>query len=103
MDEPFSFVSKAGNALIKRDITIADPSECSIKLTLWNEASNVAGGIGDILMAKRVRVNDYQGALSVTYDRLNSEIQFEPKISGLEAVQQLKQWQSTAGALQGIK
>lgn len=58
--DPFSFTAKSGRDLVKRDLTIADPSDCSIKLTLWNEsAEQLTAGVGDIIMAKRVRVNDY--------------------------------------------
>lgn len=84
--DPFRFTSKKGSELVKRDITIADPSNCTVKLTLWNEQAENAPPVGSVVMAKRVRINDYQGQISVTYDRLHSEILEEPGISSLESV-----------------
>ena len=92
VNDTFSFTSKAGNPLVKRDLTIADQSDCSIKFTLWNAMAEEQYNVGEYIVAKRVKINDYQDTLSVMYDRQFSELAREPKISKEERVQDLKDW-----------
>lgn len=54
-------------------------------------------------MARRVKVNNYKGELSVNFDRNDSEILIETQISHLPQVHELKAWQESGGAMERIK
>lgn len=101
--DPFSFTSKAGRDLVKRDVFIADQSDHSIKMTLWNEVAQENFSVGECLVLKRMKISDFNDQLSLGFDRQYSEILREPKINGMERVQDLQNWQSSSGALEGLK
>lgn len=51
--------SKAGKALTKRDMTVADDSGASISLTLWDDKARAEYSVGDVLAVKGAKVSDY--------------------------------------------
>ncbi|XP_025017634.1 replication protein A 70 kDa DNA-binding subunit-like [Tetranychus urticae] len=67
----------------KRNIALIDDSESEIKLTLWNEkAKTFACEEGSVIMAKRLKVVDYNGknllALDVSNIKINPDIPESP-------------------------
>ena len=103
VQDTFSFTSKAGNDLVKREITIADQSDHSIRYTLWNDVANLQYTVGEYLVIKRVKINNYNDQLSLSHDRQYTEIQREPKINSMERVQDLMHWHQSSGALESLK
>jgi replication factor A1 len=53
--------------LTKRDVTLVDQSNSSVKLTMWGQLAEQFDGTGNpVLACKAVRVSDYQGEKSLS-------------------------------------
>jgi replication factor A1 len=75
----------------KRNIDLTDRSKRSVELTLWaNMAEEFEGDIGDVVVAKNVRVNDFQGNKSLNFATNLSVLEINPP--GVDGCKELKAW-----------
>eukprot|EP00667_Euglena_gracilis_P012717 EG_transcript_13077 len=98
--EPTTIVTKAGESLRKRVITIADQSEAQVELTLWQEsAENFRCSPGDVVALKNVRISDWSG-ISLSLSAQGSLVP-HPDI---DQARSLHQWLAgRGGSLDGIQ
>jgi len=63
--------SKAGKALVKRDLTLADTSGSTVVCTLWGEKADMEVEAGSVVAVKGAKVGDFGGrSLSTTSSSL---------------------------------
>ncbi|XP_044742853.1 replication protein A 70 kDa DNA-binding subunit [Chrysoperla carnea] len=73
------FNSRAGKALIKREIQLVDESQCSINLTLWGkEAEDFDGSSQPVIAIKGAKINEFMGSKSIS--GMSSPIRINPDI-----------------------
>jgi len=97
----FSFTSKEGRELVKREITIADDTAMSFSVTLWgNKAKkeNSAFEENPVISLKGVRVQEWNGGRSGSMLEVGSVV-FQPTTP---EAQKIQQWWSQGGSTQSL-
>jgi len=97
----FSFTSKEGRELVKREITIADDTAMSFSVTLWGQKAqkeNSAFEGNPVVGLKGVRVQEWNGGRSGSMLEVGS-IVFQPATPHAEKVQQ---WWTQGGSTQSL-
>lgn len=67
--EQQSFTSRTTSKEFKRrDLTLVDPSDTAVTLTIWNEdAVNFGGHVQPVILVKGGRINEFNGGLMELY------------------------------------
>jgi replication factor A1 len=98
-----SFTSKAGQELVKREITVADDTATSMVVTLWGdrakqEDSAFAGN--PLVVLKGVWIKEWNGGRSGSLQQESGDLVFD---SQLPEAQRVRQWWSEGGSSKEIK
>jgi hypothetical protein len=93
--EAVNFTSKAGNELTKKNVTVFDSSFATIEMTLWNEMAVRDSPLGTIMILKRMKITEFNGAMQLGFDRFSSEIMTGNTIVHNPEVQELTVWMKT--------
>jgi len=89
--EVSTIVTKAGESLKKRVLTLIDQSDAQVELTVWQDkAENLEATVGDLVAVKSARIGDWSG-ISLSLSSQGCVI-VNPDI---EQVQAVKQWLAT--------
>jgi ssDNA-binding replication factor A large subunit len=73
-EEASNFTSNAGNELTKKTVTVFDSSFATIEMTLWNEMAVRDYPPGTIMILKRMKITEFNGAMRLGFNRFSSEI-----------------------------
>jgi replication factor A1 len=88
VSEQESINLKNGISKVRKHITLADNSMCSIQLTIWGDKMNeeINPSVGQILSIKGARVSDYSGkSLNVSDDHAKVFVDMDsPEVQQLE-------------------
>jgi len=99
--DTYSFTSKEGRELVKREITIADDTAMSFSVTLWGNKATKENSVfeGNPTVALRgVRVQEWNGGRSGSMLEVGS-IVFQPTTP---EAQRIQQWWSQGGSSQSL-
>eukprot|EP00929_Paragymnodinium_shiwhaense_P021525 TRINITY_DN14014_c0_g1_i18.p1 TRINITY_DN14014_c0_g1~~TRINITY_DN14014_c0_g1_i18.p1 ORF type:complete len:629 (-),score=131.25 TRINITY_DN14014_c0_g1_i18:162-2048(-) len=94
LEAPVPITTRRGDATTKRVVTLADPSNVPVPLTLWGqETTAIEVEVGHILFARQVRIGEFRGRQLSSLD--SSSIVVNPAD---ERAFQLQRWYAEAGA-----